>query len=478
MTRKIIGPFSRVEGHLEIELNRNDTQVIEARVNSPMYRGMETVMLGRAPMDALTIVPRICGICSVSQSVAAAQALGNLAGITPPPNGQRVTNLVLSCEMLSNHLTHFYLFFMPDFARDIYANEPWYNEALRFQAQKGPAQAEALEARTRFLHIMGELAGKWPHTLALRPGGTTSRIHVPQKMKLHTLLKHMRRFLERTLYDAPLEEMLALRSVRDLEAWAEKSRGDLAFFVKVSRDLNLTAVGKNVSLLLSGGGLRDENGALFKQGVYQGQHIVPLPIEDIREDLSHSFMGGPQQQHPQQGINEPLVDKADAYSWCKAPRLHDERAETGALARQVIRGTPLFCDLYQHYGSTVETRIFARAWEMAQLVCAMEDWITAIDPSDIFYHSVRLPDYGDSFAFVEAARGTLGHWLSVEDAQISNYQIIAPTTWNFSPRDHKEIPGPLETALAGAPIRPGEDDPVAVQHIVRSFDPCMACTVH
>jgi len=99
MTRKIIGPFSRVEGHLEIELSRDDTQVIDARVNSPMYRGMETVMLGRAPMDALTIVPRICGICSVSQSVAAAQALGNLAGITPPPNGQRVTNLVLSCEI-------------------------------------------------------------------------------------------------------------------------------------------------------------------------------------------------------------------------------------------------------------------------------------------------------------------------------------------------------------------------------------------
>ena len=39
-------------------------------------------------------------------------------------------------------------------------------------------------------------------------------------------------------------------------------------------------------------------------------------------------------------------------------------------------------------------------------------------------------------------------------------------------------PRPLEQALIGAPVRSGEDTPVSVQHIVRSFDPCMVCTVH
>ena len=38
--------------------------------------------------------------------------------------------------------------------------------------------------------------------------------------------------------------------------------------------------------------------------------------------------------------------------------------------------------------------------------------------------------------------------------------------------------GALEAALVGAPVLPGETSPVAVQHIVRSFDPCMVCTVH
>ena len=44
--------------------------------------------------------------------------------------------------------------------------------------------------------------------------------------------------------------------------------------------------------------------------------------------------------------------------------------------------------------------------------------------------------------------------------------------------DAAGTPGALEAALEGAPVQPGEDTPVAVQHIVRSFDPCMVCTVH
>ncbi len=75
---------------------------------------------------------------------------------------------------------------------------------------------------------------------------------------------------------------------------------------------------------------------------------------------------------------------------------------------------------------------------------------------------------------MEAARGSLGHWLRVRNGRILNYQIIAPTTWNFSPRDRHGEPG----ALVGAPVRDGETEPLAVQHIVRSFGPRMVCTAH
>lgn len=77
---------------------------------------------------------------------------------------------------------------------------------------------------------------------------------------------------------------------------------------------------------------------------------------------------------------------------------------------------------------------------------------------------------------MEAARGTLGHWVGWRDGRIAHYQIVAPTTWNFSPRDSAGTPGALEQALAGMAVPDG--DLTVVQHVVRSFDPCMACTVH
>jgi hydrogenase large subunit len=89
-----------------------------------------------------------------------------------------------------------------------------------------------------------------------------------------------------------------------------------------------------------------------------------------------------------------------------------------------------------------------------------------------------LPQHADAFGLCEAARGSLGHWLSIRNGRIANYQIVAPTSWNFSPRDRAGTPGALEAALVGTPVSEGDKTPVAVQHIVRSFDPCMVCTVH
>jgi hydrogenase large subunit len=75
MSRLVVGPFNRVEGDLEIKLDVRDGAVTAAYVNSPLYRGFEQILIGKAPSDALIYTPRICGICSVSQLLAAAKAL-------------------------------------------------------------------------------------------------------------------------------------------------------------------------------------------------------------------------------------------------------------------------------------------------------------------------------------------------------------------------------------------------------------------
>lgn len=65
------------------------------------------------------------------------------------------------------------------------------------------------------------------------------------------------------------------------------------------------------------------------------------------------------------------------------------------------------------------------------------------------YTGCKAPRYDGQV--VEAARGSLGHWLSIENGRINRYQIIAPTTRNFSPRDSEGQPGLLEQALIGLP---------------------------
>ncbi|HAG95011.1 MAG TPA: HupV protein, partial [Gammaproteobacteria bacterium] len=84
----LLGPLNRVEGDLEIRVQEADGRVQQAWVNSPLFRGFEVILQGKPPLDALVYTPRICGICSVAQSVAAASALADYMGVVPTDNGR------------------------------------------------------------------------------------------------------------------------------------------------------------------------------------------------------------------------------------------------------------------------------------------------------------------------------------------------------------------------------------------------------
>ncbi|MGE5517149.1 MAG: nickel-dependent hydrogenase large subunit [Bacteroidota bacterium] len=467
-TRLIVGPFNRVEGDLEVTLDVADGVVRDARVTAPLYRGFEQILAGRPPEDALVIAPRICGICSVSQSVAAARALAQVAGVEMPANGRLAADLVLACENAADHLTHFVLFFMPDFARAAYAGRRWHEAAVRrFAAGRGEAQHALVPARARFLHVMGLLAGKWPHSLAIQPGGTTKSVDAGERVRLLSILAEFREALETIVFADRLERVAALDSVAALEAWADAApldRGDFRLFLHIARDLELERLGRGPGAFLSHGSFD-----LWPAGVVMDGASLPYDPAQVAEDLTHAWMDGP---------TKPDADKDGAYSWCKAPRLGGRVVEVGALARQMVASDPLAVDLVARSGGAVKDRVVMRMVELARLVLAMEGWVRGFRLNQPFCVDSPLPLRGSGIGLTEAARGALGHWLHLESGAIDSYQIIAPTTWNFSPRDAAGTPGPLEQALAGTPIQPGETTPVAVQHVVRSFDPCMVCTVH
>lgn len=486
MTRLIVGPFNRVEGDLEVRLEVADGRVQSAYVNSPMYRGFEQILLKKPALDALVYVPRICGICSVSQSVAAARALADLMGVMPPPNGLLVTNLMLATENMADHLTHFYLFFMPDFAREAYAHHPWFSAVQdRFTAQQGRHARLALAARQRWFTLLGTLGGKWPHTQSIQPSGSSRAIDSAERIRLLASIREFRAFLEQTLFGTQLERIASIDSEAALREWhatAAPDVGDFRLFLTLAWQIGLDRMGSGPGLYMSNGSYPLPDGQFtFARGMWDAgsSTLNPLDINAISEDATHAWLsdaGGA--RHPAHGQTLPDIDKPAAYTWNKAPRFAGRVLETGALARQLVDGNSLLRDAAIRNGGTVYTRVLARLFELALVVPAMEQWIKALRNDEPYYESVALPADGEGVGLTEAARGSLGHWVALRHGKIDNYQIIAPTSWNFSPRDAQGVPGALEAALVGAPVAPGEETPVAVQHIVRSFDPCMVCTVH
>jgi hydrogenase large subunit len=262
----------------------------------------------------------------------------------------------------------------------------------------------------------------------------------------------------------------------------------------ITDDAQLNAMGPGPGRYLSYGAYADAAGAdnansftrghAFAQGIWSADSatLSALDANAITEDPRHAWLADEQGAlHPAHGSTQPLLDKPGAYTWNKAPRLNGQVMETGAIARQLVDGQPLILAAVAQHGASVGTRVLARLMEVARIIPLMEQWLSAIEARAPFHTAYKLPEFGDGVGLSEAARGALGHWLRIEQGKLSSYQIVAPTSWNFSPRDAAGVPGALEAALVGTAVgqdgeAPGES--VAVQHIVRSFDPCMVCTVH
>lgn len=477
--RLVLGPFNRVEGDLEVRLTITDGVVAQADVVTPLYRGFEQMLLGRSGLDALVLAPRICGICSLSQSLAVAAALRSVDGMVAVENGVLAANIAHAAENVADHLTHFYLFFMPDLARTDYAGRPWFSDvAARFTARTGTAAGQFLPMRARMLHIMGLLVGKWPHSLAIQPGGTTKPVDLGEKMRLLAILAELRQFLETALFADRLEHVAALADTEALDRWRQGRGGDFAQFLALADDLGFAHLGHWPASLMSVGAYHSGDGPLFAAGVIgaDGQRR-PFDAAMVREDVGYAWWQA-DDGDPARARSLPDADRPDAYSWCKAPRLAGQPVEVGALARQAVDGQGLITDLLAQDGVNVRSRIIARLLELARLVPAMMAWTRALRPGAPFLADLSRSGDGQGVGLVEAARGSLGHWVGLTDDRIDHYQIIAPTSWNFSPRDDGGQPGPLEQALVGTPVGAEGAGALSVQHVVRSFDPCMVCTAH
>ena len=107
--RAVVDPITRIEGHLRIEVNVDQQNVIRNAVSTgTMWRGLEVILRGRDPRDAWAFVQRICGVCTGVHALASVRAVENAIGMPIPENANTIRNIMHLTLYSQDHLVHFY----------------------------------------------------------------------------------------------------------------------------------------------------------------------------------------------------------------------------------------------------------------------------------------------------------------------------------------------------------------------------------
>lgn len=499
--------LNRVEGDLALKLTVDGHQIVDAQAVGLMYRGFEQILIGRQARDGLVITPRICGICSTSHLYAAVTALETAWQCPVAENGTRIRNLCLMTEEAQSDVRHTFLMFAIDLCNQKYSHHPLFPQIeAAFAPFSGTVYGETIRHSKHLLEIVALFGGQWPHSSYMIPGGVTTVRSRKELLRALGIVDTYLHWYETSVLGCSSRRWLALRSPGDFEAWLNESpahRDSAAgLFLRFGRAVGLASLGRGGDRLLSYGAFFDPEGwqppfaqrrCLRPAGFINGRALPPSDFAEdkIRESIAHSWFAK-QSGSGRPGDNRTIPDYAPnspRYSWAKAPRYDGEVVEVGALAELVVAGDPLISSFWRAEGSSVWLRELARIHRPVLTLAAMRETLHAL-LTDAFDHPYYLPpatshrqgrqtSEGEvrGSGLIQAARGGLGHWLTLKDGKIAGYQIISPTTWNASPRDDEDRPGHWESTLIGTHLD-DLDNPIELEHIIRAHDACLVCSVH
>ncbi len=537
MTRSVIDPITRIEGHLRVEMEVENGVVADAWVSGGCFRGMELVVQDRTPEDAAQIVERICGVCPVSHAHASSIAGDKAYGITISNNARIVRNLLEGAQFLHSHILWLYNLAALDYVNPLNALQANVDDAYAVALENGLALHSDLNQLYEKLAAFADngqlsiFSGNW-----FDADGGEAYVDNPEANLI--LTSH---YLEALKMQARSSEMAALlggkmphvmTSIPGGNMWVptESKLDDLLAMATEVRDwVNDTVLADTVMLaklypevLTFGKGC----GRYIAWGVFEGpdwpygdnyteqmlNRYLPMAVldeqfqaSDVQENLITEYMGrswykGSETYTSPYFVTDPDFTEYnvdDRYSWVKAPAYDGKPMEAGSMARifaAYVRGVPFIKeqvdavlgilgakpgDLAAFQSTLGRTAI--RQIETIYIANLMVEWVNELaeaikgGDSEYFREPARLT--GEGTGFWEAPRGALYHSEKVVDGKIEGYQIIIPSTWNLAPINGDGEHGPLEQALIGVPVADIEK-PINALRTVHSFDPCTACAVH
>ncbi len=342
---------------------------------------------------------------------------------------------------------------------------------------------EALKLQARAARLHAIFGGKNPHPQSLVVGGVTSvRDLTPGRIaEFLYITKETQNFIKNVYIPDLLavasfyKEWGAIGGTSNFHAWGEFPLSE-----------------------------KEPESLYMHRGFIKNRNLGDVKMANqarVTEHVARAWYQGKDATHPFQGETNPLKENPEyrpgggMYSWFKAPRYEGEACEVGPLSRVLVAYANGHQDIKPLVDSTLQKlgieskhlfstlgRTAARGLETVAIGEAIQDWVMElvenIKSGDTqTYQRWEMPNSGMGYGLNDVPRGSLGHWIQIENKKIKNYQYVVPSTWNLGPRDEKGKLGPVEESLIGTPVADPKK-PLEILRTVHSFDPCIACGVH
>jgi hydrogenase large subunit len=385
-----------------------------------------------------------------------------------------------------------------------FTNGYWGHPAMRLSPEVNLLAVshylQALEYQRKVNQIVAILGSKTPNIQNLAVGGVANAINLDNEATLNmTRLYAIKDILDEVsnfITQVYFPDVCAIAAM--YPDWLGFGKG-VTNYLSVP-DLPLDEAGTQFEF--PGGTIMDGDLSTAREIKAFGE---PYFRENVSESIARAWYDGDWAKHPYDETTDPKFTKFDdngKYSWVKAPRFDGKPMQVGPLAQVLvgfalgheptvrwakktletagsvagIRLGPeiLHSTLGRHAARMIRTCVIS---ELAQKHWTLLAENIGKGDTDIFNPPTFPKGEQRGFGFHEAPRGTLSHWIVIQDGRIANYQAVVPSTWNAGPRDGNDVPGPYEASLVGNPVADAEK-PLELLRTIHSFDPCLACAVH
>ena len=419
--------LTRVEGHGNIVVNVTDGKVelCEWRVpEAPRF--FESMVRGRHYSEVARITSRICGICSIGHTLASVKATENALGIEVSEQSWKLRELIKHAENFDSHVLHVYLLAAPDLL-----GAP---SVFPLVETHGDVVACALRLK-RLAHEWGSLiGGRTTHPTTIVPGGMAS---VPTTKELAQMKGRL------------------LAAVPDLEATLATVKALAPKVPAFDRPTEYIALSNDKDYGLYDGQIQ----SLMPDGTKQR-----FPVADYKKVTNEFMVPQSTAKYAKHNLTSYAAGALARFN-NNFDMLHVEAKE----AAQTLGLKPICTNPYMN--------------TVAQVVEIVES----------FHHSLHLMDelidaglkleplveptrYSTGAGATEVPRGILFHEYGYDkDGMCLGGNCIIPTNQNHAniQNDFDKLVPELVAQDAGE-----KEMELALEMLVRSYDPCISCSTH